>query len=315
MMEKTGHHNNIKQSLNKGEGFRLFLMNVPFIILLFVLCYLPLYGWRYAFFDFKPGVPLSKTDFAGLKYFYQIIQDKYAISDILRVLKNTFGMQLIGYIGAPLPMIFAIFLSEVRGRRFKKTIQTITTIPNFISWVLVYAIAYAMFSVGDGFVNKFLAGVGLIDTPINFLVNAKGIWIKMWLWGFWKGCGWSAIIYFAAISGIDEEICEAARVDGAGRFRMMWHITVPSLMPTFFVLLILSIANFLNLGMEQYYVFSNGMIRNSIEVLDLYVYNQGIVKFQYPFTTAVGMLKSMIGILLLFSANKLSKVVRGEGIM
>ena len=301
--------------LYRQEGFRLFLMNLPFIILVIIICYLPLYGWIYAFYDYKPGVPLSKTAFVGLKYFQQMVQDKYAVNDLLRVLKNTFGIQIIGYLGSPLPMIFAIFLSEVRGRHYKKAVQTITTIPNFISWVLVYAVAYSMFSVGDGFFNKLFVSIGVIDAPINFLADNRGIWFKMWLWSFWKGCGWNAIIYFAAIAGIDEELCEAARVDGAGRFRIIWHITVPHLMPTFFVLLILSIASFLNLGMEQYFVFSNGMVRNSIEVLDLYVYNQGMIKYQYPFTTAVGMLKSIVGLLLLFFANRLSKVVRGEGIM
>ena len=291
------------------------MMNSPFILLVIIICYLPLYGWIYAFYDYKPGVPLSKTVFTGLKYFNKIIQDKFAIADILRVLRNTFGIQIIGYLGAPLPMLFAIFLSEVRGRYFKRTVQTITTIPNFISWVLVYAVAYSMFSVSDGLINKILLSIGAIDTPKNFLVDARWIWLKMWLWSFWKTCGWSAIIYFAAIAGVGEELYEAARVDGAGRFRIIWYITIPHLLPTFFVLLILSIASFLNLGMEQYFVFSNGMIRNSIEVLDLYVYNQGMVMFQYPFTTAVGMLKSVIGILLLFFANKLSRTVRGEGIM
>ena len=189
-----------KLPLYKNAGFRLFLMNFPFILLVINLCYLPLYGWIYAFYDYQPGVPLSRTAFVGFKYFLKIVKDKYAIVDMLRVLKNTFGMQLIGYLGSPLPMIFAIVLSEVRGRVYKKTVQTVTTLPNFISWVLVYAVAYAMFSTNDGFVNKLLLSLGVIHAPINFLVENKGIWIKMWLWGFWKGCGWSAILYFAAIS-------------------------------------------------------------------------------------------------------------------
>ena len=212
-------------------------------------------------------------------------------------------------------MIFAIFLTEVRGRHFKKTVQTLSTLPNFISWVLTFAVAWAMFSTDDGLVNKLLVKLGVVDSGISFLASSNWLWFKMWLWQFWKGCGWSAILYFAAIASIDQELYEAARVDGAGRFRMMWHITVPHLMPTYFVLLILGIASFLNTGMEQYYVFANGMNKNSIEVLDLFVYYKGIVNYNYSYTTAVGMLKSLIGVALLFTANRLSKAVRGDGIM
>ena len=134
-------------------------------------------------------------------------------------------MQLFSYLGAPLPLIFALFLSEVHGRKFRKIVQTISVTPNFISWVLVYAVAFSMFSFNEGFVNKLLLDLGIIDTKINFLVDSRGIWFKMWLWRFWKSCGWSAVIYFAAIAGINQELYEAAKVDGAGRFRKMWIVS------------------------------------------------------------------------------------------
>jgi len=305
----------MKMPLFRQDGFQLFLMNLPFLVLIFMLCYLPMYGWTYAFFDYKPGMRLSQTPFAGLKHFHKLIQDRYAVLDIIRVLKNTLLINLYGYLFAPLPMLFAMFLSELKGRKFRKAVQTLTTIPHFISWVLVYAVAYAMFSVNDGLINNLLLGLGWIDHRINFLISPEFALLKMSLWGLWKGIGWSAILYFAAISGIDPELYEAAKVDGAGRFNIMLRITLPHLLPTFFVLLILSVASFLNTGMEQYYIFSNAMNRESLEVLDLYVYNQGIVGFNYPYATAVSMLKSFVGIILMFSANSLSKAVRGFGIM
>ncbi|NLD87395.1 MAG: sugar ABC transporter permease, partial [Clostridiales bacterium] len=225
------------------------------------------------------------------------------------------GINLIGYCFSPIAMFFAMFLTEITNKKYKKFIQTATTLPNFVSWATVYSVAYAMFSVSDGLLNHILLDLGLIEQPINFLTSTKFLWLKMVLWQVWKGTGWSAIIYFAAISGIDQEMYEAAMIDGAGRYKTMWYITLPQLMPTFFVLLILSIGNFLNTGMEQYFIFSNPMTSDKLEVLDLYVYNQGIVKVQYPYTTAVGMLKSIVGIILLFFANKLSKLVRGYGIL
>ena len=192
--------------------------------------------------------------------------------------------------------------------------QTLTTIPNFISWVLVYSVAYAMFSVNDGLINKLLVQAGAIEDGINFLASSEHIWIKMWLWGQWKGLGWSAITYIAAISGIDHEQYEAAEVDGANRFQKMRYVTIPGLLPTYFVLLILSIGNMINNGVDQYFVFQNAMNRDSIEVLDLYVYNQGMVGINYSYSTAVGILKSIVSITLLLFANRLSRAVRDESV-
>ena len=197
---------------------------------------------------------------------------------------------------------------------FKKLSQTLTTIPNFISWVLVYAVAYAMFSVNDGFVNKVLINMGIIDQGINFLASPDHIWMKMWLWGQWKGLGWSAIVYIAAISGIDQEQYEAAEVDGANRFQKMRYVTIPGLLPTFFVLLILSIGNMISNGIDQYFVFQNAMNKEHIEVLDLYVYNQGMVGINYSYSTAVSILKSIVSVTLLFVSNQMSRLVRDESV-
>ena len=303
-----------KQPLFKQRGFRLFLMLTPFITIVFLLSYLPLYGWSFAFFDYKPGLPLTADRFVGWKWFQSLWSDKYITRDVLRVMRNTFAMSLLGIAASPLPLLFALFLSEIRFSPVKRIVQTLTTIPNFISWVLVYAVAYAMFSVGDGFVNRLLLRLDMAQTEVNFLASRDNVWLTMLGYGIWKGLGWSAVMYFAAMAGIDQEQYEAAVADGAGRFSLMLHITLPGLLPTYFVLLILSIANFINSGMEQYFVFQNPMNKQYIEVLDLFVYNQGILGINYSFATVVSMLKSVVSIVLLFSANGISRLFRDESI-
>ncbi|MDR0670371.1 MAG: ABC transporter permease subunit [Treponema sp.] len=296
------------------RGTRLLFMVIPFMVLVFLLSYLPLSGWVYAFFNYKPGLPIGIHNFVGFDNFKMIIQDRYALNDILRVLRNTFAMSLLGLVTSPLPMIFAVFLNEIRHISYRRIVQTLTTIPNFISWVLVFAVAYAMFSVGDGFLNRILLRWNLINQGIPFLSGKDHTWIGMWAWGTWKGLGWSSIMYIAALMSIDQEQYEAARVDGAGRFACMWHITLPGLLPTYFVLLILQIANFINNGMEQYFVFQHAINREYIEVLDLYVYNQGIAGINYSHAIAVSMLKSVVSLVLLFAANNGSKIFRKESI-
>jgi ABC-type polysaccharide transport system permease subunit len=171
-----------------------------------------------------------------------------------------------------------------------------------------------MFST-EGFFNSMLMQFGLIDQNINFLyAEGPKIWLIMWLYGTWKGLGWSAILYIAGITGIDAELYEAAAVDGATRFQRILHITIPCLLPTFFVLLLLSIANLLNSGMDQYYVFQNPFNKAHIEALDLYVFNRGIAGTSISFATAAGILKSFVSVTLLFIANRISKLLRGESI-
>jgi multiple sugar transport system permease protein/putative aldouronate transport system permease protein len=221
----------------------------------------------------------------------------------------------LGVLASVLPLGFAMFLSEVKTKWFKRSVQTFTTLPNFISWVLVYSVAFSLFS-NKGMVNNVLQSLGLTDVPIKFLDSDKNTWLKMAGWGIWKGLGWSAIMYLAAISGIDPELYEAARVDGAGRFRLMFHITLPGLLPTFFVLLLLAIANFLSNGLDQYYVFQNAFNREHIQVLDLYVYNISMGgSNSYSLATVISMLKSVISVTLLIGVNALSKAVRGDSIV
>ncbi|MDR2546318.1 MAG: ABC transporter permease subunit [Lachnospiraceae bacterium] len=291
--------------------YRIFMMFLPFAALLFVFSYLPLWGWRAAFYDYQSGIPMSADNFVGLKWFRFLFNDPGTQRDIVRVMRNTLAMSALGISTSWVAMAFAIFLVEMRNIKFRRIVQTFTTIPNFISWVMVYAIAFAIFST-DGFINSFMSAMGWLSGPgTNYLMGDGNIWLKMLAWGMWKGLGWSAIIYIASISGIDPQLYEAATVDGAGRFQKMIHVTLPGLMSTFFVLLLLGIAGILNNGLEQYMVFENPSNTNPITVLDLYVYQRGIENGLIPISTLIGMLKSLISVTLLFVANQASRWLRG----
>ncbi|MGN0432156.1 MAG: ABC transporter permease subunit [Lachnospiraceae bacterium] len=294
--------------------FKLFLMFLPFAALCFVFSYLPLYGWRYAFYDYQAGGTLSKDNFVGFQWFTMLFQNEATRSDIVRVLRNTLVMSGLGIATSWLPMAFAIFLSEMKSARMKRFVQTFATIPNFISWVLVYAIALAIFS-SEGFISSLMVNSGAWAEGKNMLMGSAGHWFKMLAWGTWKGVGWSAIIYIAGIAGIDQQLYEAATVDGAGRFQKMWHITLPGLIPTYMVMLLMAVAGVLSNGMDQYMVFDNATNTDVNMVLDLYVYKLGIVNGAIPLSTMIGMVKSVVSVVLLFAANTISKLVRGESIV
>ena len=299
--------------LEMPEKYRLFLMMLPVLVLAFLFCYLPIYGWRYAFFELVPGdYTLTANKFVGLAQFKYLFMNS---SDTLRVLRNTLIMSGLGIATSWLPIAFAVLLAEVPSTKFQRFVQTFTTIPNFISWVLVFAVALAIFSK-DGFLNQLIGMLTGNRPDTIYLQNGDLIWLKMLLWGTWKGLGWSAIIYIAGIAGIDQQLYEAARVDGANRWHCIWHVTIPGLMPTYMVMLLMSIAGILSNGMEQYLVFSNAWNTETIEVLDLYVYNIGMgSSSNLPLATVVGVTKSLVGVTLLLIANRVSKTIRGESIV
>jgi putative aldouronate transport system permease protein len=297
----------------RRAGFRLFLLTLPFLGAIFVFSYLPLHGWIYAFFDYKPGVPLGNLTFTGLKWFTTPFNNPVLRGQFLRVMANTLGINFLYLVSMVLPMLFAVFLMEIPFKAYRKLVQTITTIPNFISWVLVYSAFFSIMAT-EGLINSLLMNWGIITTPVNYLTSTDHLWLKMLWYHLWKGLGWGAIIYISAITSIDQEIYEAADIDGAGRLAKIRHITIPHLVPTFFVLLILQIGNIINNGIDQYMVFSNAMTKDAIEVLDLYVYNNGLRLGNMSYATAIGMWKSVISLILVFSANKLSQKVRGSSI-
>lgn len=302
----------LSKSKKKAQSLKEFLYIVPFLALVAIFSYYPLYGWVYAFFDYKPPFPLTMDSFVGFKWFKSMVENSTKITQLWKVLRNTFAISGLSLGFSWFPMIFAVFLNEIRSKRYRKFVQTVTTLPNFISWVLVYSIAYSVLN-STGAVNTIMMELGLVDTPQLFLQSSEHVWFKMWLWLTWKNAGWAAIMYIAAMSGIDEEMNEAARIDGASKIQIIWHITLPSLLPTYFVLVMLNLANFLTNGMEQFYVFQNAFNKEYIQVLDLYVYNLAMGGGGYSLSVAISIFKSVVSVLLLCATNGLSKLVRGEG--
>ncbi len=223
----------------KWKSIRLFLYVAPFIALVIIFSYYPLYGWIYAFYDYRPPKPFSEAQFVGLKWFKSLVENDVKIQQIVQVLKNTFAMSALTLGTSWLPMLFAVFLNEIRCVKFRKFVQTVTTLPNFVSWVLVYSVAFSLFN-STGMANTLLMNLGFTTEPILFLQSTKHVWFTQWLWLTWKNLGWAAIMYIAAISGIDDELFQAAKVDGANRMQLIRHITIPSLIPTFFVFLMIT---------------------------------------------------------------------------
>jgi ABC-type polysaccharide transport system permease subunit len=291
----------------KRKAWGLFFLALPLMILVILFSYVPLAGWGLSFLEYRPGVPILKNTFVGFKNFELVLKGR----DLGRVMKNTVIFSGLGFILMVVPVIFALLLNEIGSRGFRRAAQTISTLPHFLSWVIVFSLSFAMFGT-EGLVNQILTPLGLQQSVLN---NPQSVYWFQSILGQWKGVGWSAIIYIAAITGIDQELYEAATVDGAGRLRCAWHITVPGLMPTMLVLALLNIAGFVNTGTDQHFVFRNASIMDNIETLDLYTYRLGMQLFDYSYATAVGIFKSVISITLLFITNNVARRVRGDPII
>ena len=292
------------------KDYKLLYYALPFMIIVLLFNYIPIFGWIYAFFDYIPGVKLNDSEFVGLEYFKLIFTD----ANVWRSLTNTFVFAILGILFSPLPMFFAILLNEVKNGPVRKIVQTFTTLPNFISWVIIFSLAFTLFS-SDGLITTMLLKIGIGTEGQNLLGNGNAVYIFQSLLGLWKGLGWSSIIYLAAIAGIDQEQYEAARVDGAGYFRCAIHITMPAMIGTFVVLFILNIGNFLNTGYEQYLLFKNSMTADNIEVLDLYAYRIGLENMDYSYGVAISIIKSVVSVILVTFANLVAKKARGSAVV
>lgn len=291
----------------KKKRWDLFFLALPFMILVIMFAYVPLAGWYFAFIEYRVGTPILSCDFVGLDNFVRLFQTKAFI----RSLKNTLIYSSAKYVMLVCPMIFAILFNEIQNTRFRKVVQTMTTLPHFISWVIVYGLVYALFTT-EGPVNQLLA---LFGGKQSLLTDRDATYVFQSMLYLWKVLGWNSIIYVAAIAGIDQQLYEAATIDGAGHFRCALHITLPGILPTFVVLMLLGVADFVNNGMDQYYVFQNAFTYNNLETLEMYTYKQGMKLMDYSYATAVGILKSGVSITLLFVTNAIAKKVRGNAIV
>lgn len=310
LRESTANRLEPKRKLKKTQ-IQLLLMVLPCMAFLFAFYYAQLFGWAYAFVDYKPSKKIWEMSFEGLRYFKKMIDVHNGFAAAMR---NTLVYGISGLLLTPLPAVFAICLSEVRNPKLKKLIQTTSSFPYFISWTLVYAVCFIMFN-SQGQISELLVKWGLMDRAVNLLASEDAAYALQIFLGVWKGLGWSAILYMAAIAGVDQELHEAAAVDGANRFQRIWHITVPGLLPTFFVLFIMAVANLFNTGFEQYYMFYNSMVADKLDVIATYVYRRGLGNGEYSYATAVGMAQSLVSIVLLYITSKVSKKVTGNSII
>ncbi|MCY9667276.1 sugar ABC transporter permease [Paenibacillus alginolyticus] len=290
----------------------LFLMSVPFVIWLIIFHYIPIWGWTMAFQKYKPGKSFSEQTWVGFDNFVTLFHEPH----FYLVLRNTLAMSFLSLIvGYTVPILFAILLNEVRVMSIKRTMQTISYLPHFVSWVIVAGLVSKMLSTDGGIVNQLLLTLHVIDKPIQFMAQGKWFWGIVTVSDMWKETGWNSIIYLAAISGIDPELYEAATMDGAGRFRRIWHITLPGIRPTIMIMMILSIGWLMSIGFEKQFLLGNSIVKDYSEVLDLYVLNYGINLGRFSYGTAVGMFNSLVSIVLLFSANRIFKRWTNESVI
>jgi len=278
----------------------LLIMSVPFVIWLIIFKYIPLWGWTMAFQEVRPNsfaLSFWEREFVGFGNFLKAFQDRL----FMQTLINTIGISILGIaLGTAAAILFAILLNEICFTRFKKVTQTISYLPHFVSWVIIASIAKMM--LNDG---------GAIDTLLNtrlhlMSTNSPLFWVVVCMINVWKEVGWDAIIYLSAMAGIDQGLYEAAKVDGANRFQRILHITLPSIKPTVIVLLIMSIGGALNVGMERQMLLSNGIVQDHAMVLSWFAYVRGIGSNNYGLGTAIGMFQSVVGVILLFIANKIA---------
>ena len=289
----------------------LFLMSVPFIVWLIIFSYVPIWGWTMAFQSYKLGKPFSQQTWVGLKYFRELWKD----NRFWLAFRNTVGMSSMGLVsGVVFPIALALLLNEMTFKRTKRVFQTISYLPHFISWIVISNMFIRMLSPTDGIVNDILMAINLTREPIYFMAQPRLFWWIITLATVWKEIGWQSIIYLSAISGIDPELYEAATVDGCGRFRKMFHITLPGISTTIVVLFIMSFGSLTQIGFEKQMLMGNTIVQDYSEVIDLYALKYGIGSARYSFGTAIGVFNSLISLSLLLIANTFFKKVRNESV-
>ncbi|MWC28615.1 ABC transporter permease [Paenibacillus sp. MMS18-CY102] len=282
----------------------LVLMTVPFLIWLFVFKYLPLWGWTIAFQNYKPAKAFGDQQWVGLKQFRFMFQD----DRFLLVLRNTLAMSLINFVlGFVTAIILALLLNELRHAIFKRLVQTISYLPHFISWVVAATIIQTALSADGGVVNVLLMKLGFISEPILWLGKGQFFWGIMGASEVWKNIGWNTIIYLAAMTTIDPSQYEAAEMDGASRLRRIWHITLPGLRPVIVILVIMNLGQILETGFEPQYLLGNGLNIDYSENLEIFILKYGMNLGNYSLSVAAGIFKTVISIILLFSANHIAK--------
>ncbi|MGM0126001.1 ABC transporter permease [Enterococcus sp. AZ194] len=287
----------------------LYLMILPGILYFIIFKYVPMGGLVIAFQDYQPFLGITGSPWVGLKHFVRLFTEP----TFLMLLKNTlilFAMNI--FIFFPLPIVLSLLLNEVKNKYFKNGVQTLIYIPHFMSWVIIVSITYVFLNVDGGIINEFLASIG--KEKISFLTSTEWTRIVYIIQVIWRELGWSTIIYLSAITAVDTQLYEAAEMDGAGRLRKTWHVTLPAIRPVIITLLILKIGATLDLGFEHMFLLLNSLNRNVAEIFDTYIYTAGLKNGQLSFSTAMGMFKGVVGLVMVVLANKLAKKLGEDGV-
>ncbi|MBD8067839.1 ABC transporter permease [Bacillus sp. PS06] len=287
----------------------LYLLALPGLIYFLIFKYLPMWGITIAFQDFSPFIGFADSPWVAFDHFIRLFNSP----DFWIIFRNTLAISLLNIVlYFPLPIILAIMLNEVRVQYFKKTIQTIVYLPHFLSWVIIVTLTFMMASKSDGIINMLLVYFNF--DKVDLLTNPAVYWVVLTVQAIWKEAGWGTIIFLAAIAGVNTELYEAAKMDGANRFRQIWHVTLPAIRNVILILLILRLGSIMDTGFEQLFLMYNGAVSNVGEVFDTYVYRVGVQQGQFSYSTAVGLFKSLIGLILVVLANRTAKKFGEEGI-
>ena len=288
-----------------GGQWQLMLMSVPMFLYVLLFNYAPMWGWLTAFQDYTPKKGLSGSPWVGMKNFEWL----FSRADFIQSIRNTLAMSIINLVFSTVSAILlAVLLNEVRNKAFKRTVQTVTYLPHFLSMVIVVGMAQNIFA-SNGTVNDVLMSLGIIKEPVFWLGEEKRFWWLAGVINVWKEVGWGTIIYISAMTSIDPCLYEAAAIDGAGRFQRILHVTLPGIKSTFMILLIMNIGHLMEAGFEMQYLMGNSLVENYSETIDVFVMRYGISKQKYSYATAAGMFKSVVAIILLFGANAISKAL------
>ena len=281
----------------------LIIWSLVLVIYGVIFYYLPLAGWAMAFQDYKPKNGLFHSAFVGMDKFKQLFSD----ASFIRVIRNTLGMGVINLIVTfVMAILFAILLNEVKSNGGKKTVQTISYLPHFLSWIIVTGILHDALS-STGIINELLLKFHILDQPLNFFAHPKFFWPIVAFANVWKETGWNAIIYLSAITAIDPSLYEAANMDGAGRWARIRYVTLPGIKPTIMILLLMNVGNVLNAGFEIQYLLGNGLVQSVSQTIDIYVLKWGISQNDFSIGTAAGIFKSFVSIVLIVIANQIAK--------
>lgn len=287
----------------------LYLLALPGIVFFILFKYVPMWGILISFQDYSPYQGMWASPWIGFEHYIRFFSNP----DFLILFRNTMAINLLSLIFFfPLPILLAVMMNELRGNKFRKTIQSIVYLPHFLSWVIIVGITFLLLSTGEGIVNQLLVAAGL--NKIDFLTNPNYFWVLLTVQSIWKDAGWGTVLFLAAMAGIDPQLNEAAKIDGAGRLRQIWHITLPGIRSVVVILLILRIGHIMDVGFEQVFLMMNGAVSEVADVFDTYVYRLGIKQGQLSFSTAVGVFKSFVGLILVIGANKLAKKFGEDGV-